>query len=38
MTYIGEIGRKFSIRLQENETSQRLKDDKLLFEKHTNEE
>ncbi len=38
MTYIGETGRKFSIRLKEHETSQRLKDDKSLFGKHTNDE
>ncbi len=37
MTYIGETGRKFSTRLKEHETSVRLKDDKSLFGKHTND-
>ncbi len=38
MTYVGVTGRKFSTRLKEHETSQRLKDDKSLFRKHTNDE
>ncbi len=34
MTYIREIGRKFSTRLNEHETSQKLKNDKSLFGKY----
>ncbi len=36
MTYMGETGRKFSIRLKEHRTLERQKDDKSLFGKHTN--
>ncbi len=38
MSYVRETGRKFSTRLKEHETSQRLKDDESLFGKHANNE
>ncbi len=38
MAYIGETGRKLSTRLKEHGTLQRLKEDKSLFGKHTNDE
>ncbi len=37
MTYITETGRKSSTRLDEHETLQRLKDDKLLYGKAIND-
>ncbi len=36
MAYIGKSGGKFSTRLKEHETSRSLKDEKSLFEEHTN--
>ncbi len=38
MMFIEETGKKFSTRLKEHETSQRLKNDKSLSGKHTNDE
>jgi len=37
MTYIGETGRKFITRIKEHENSQKQKDDKSLFGKHSND-